>query len=74
MNQISLKRIALLTLVVLALSRTGRIIEFLKGFDLGGILTLEPLRRSPEEGRFLVTIALCVLAFVVLSSLFQKGK
>jgi len=74
MNQISFKRVALLAVVVLALSRTGRILEFLKGLDLGGILTIEPLRRSPEEGRFLVTIALCALVFVVLYSLFQKRK
>jgi len=74
MNQISFKRVALLAMAVLALSRTGRILEFLKGLDLGGILTIEPLRRSPEEGRFLVTIALCALVFVVLYSLLQKRK
>lgn len=74
MNQISFKRVALLAVVVLVLSRTGRILEFLKGLDLGGIATIEPLRHASEGLRCLITIAVGVLAFVVLSSLFQGRK
>jgi hypothetical protein len=74
MNQISLKRVALVAVVVLVLSRTGRILEFLKGLDLGGMLTIEPLRSASEGVRCLITIALCALVFVVLSSLFQRRK
>ncbi len=75
MNRISLKRVALVAAVVLLLSRTGRILEFLKGLDLSGILTLEPLRRTPEDGRCLMTLALGALAIVLLHSwLFRGGK
>ena len=74
MIQLSWKKILIGFLVVLVASRTRRILEFLKGLDFGGILTLEPLRRQPEEGRFLVTIALCVLLFVVLFSLLSRRK
>ena len=74
MNQISFKKIGIAALVLLLLSHIGRIREFVRARDFGGILTLEPLRNSPEEGRFLVTVALCVLVFVVLWSLFTNRK
>jgi hypothetical protein len=74
MSRIRFKRIALVVIGIVLLCQADRIIEFLKRLNPSGILTLEPLRRSPEEGRFLVTIALCVLVFVVLYSLFQRGK
>lgn len=74
MNQISFKRLALLAAVILLLSRTGRILESLKGLDLGGILTLEPLRRTPEDGRCLMTLALGALVIVLLHSWFFRGR
>jgi len=73
-NQISFKKIAIAVAVIFALSRTRQIVEFFKDLDLGGILTLEPLRRTPEEGRFLVTVAVGVLVVVVLWSLVKNRK
>lgn len=74
MNQISFKKIALAALVVFALSRTRQILRFLEELDLGGVLTLEPLRNSPEGARFLVTVALGALAVVLLCSLLSRRK
>ena len=54
MNHISAKKVLWAFIALLLLSRTGRIVQFFEASDLGGILTLEPLRNSPEEGRFLV--------------------
>jgi len=74
MNRIRFKRIALVVLGIVLLCRAGRILAFLQGLDLGGILTLEPLRRMPESGRRLVTIALCALVVVVLHDLLSRRK
>jgi hypothetical protein len=74
MNQISLKKIAVAALVVFALSRTRQILRFIEELDLGGVLTLEPLRNSPEGARFLVTVALGALAVVLLCSLLSRRK
>ncbi|MDX9880272.1 MAG: hypothetical protein RBS72_22175 [Sedimentisphaerales bacterium] len=72
MNQISAKKVLWAFIALLLLSRTGRIVQFFETLDLGGILTLEPLRNSPEGGRFLVTVALLALAFVTIHSFFRK--
>lgn len=72
MNQISLKKLLLVFVAVLLLSRTGRIVQFIEALDFGDILTLAPLRNSPEEGRFLVTVALLVLAFVIIHPFLRK--
>lgn len=74
MNQISFKKIAVAALVVFALSRTRQILQFLEGLELGGILTLEPLRNSPDGARFLVTVALGALAVVLLYNLLSGRK
>jgi len=74
MNQISLKKVLLVFVAVLLLSRTGRIVQFIEALDFSGILTLEPLRNSPKEGRFLVTLALCVLIFVTVISFLRNRR
>jgi hypothetical protein len=74
MNQISFKKIAVAALVVFALSRTRQILRFLDELDLRGILTLEPLRNSPEGARFLATVALGALAVVLFYSLLSRRK
>jgi hypothetical protein len=74
MTQLSWKKLLVGFLVVLLLSRTGRILEFLKELDLSGILTLEPLRRTPEDGRCLMTLALGALGIVLLHSWFFRGR
>lgn len=58
--------------VVFALSGTRQILQFIEALDFGGILALAPLRNSPEDGRFLVTVALLVLAFVTIHSFLRK--
>jgi hypothetical protein len=74
MTRLSWKKLLLGFLIVLVLSRSGRIIEFLKELDLGSILTLEPLRRTPEDGRCLMTLALFALGIVLLHSWFLRGR
>jgi hypothetical protein len=74
MNQISFKKIAATALVVFALSRTRQILRFFEELNLSGILTLEPLRNSPEGARFLVTVALCALVVVLLHNLLSGRK
>jgi hypothetical protein len=74
MNQISFKKIAVAVLVVFALSRTRQILRFLEELDLGGILTVEPLRNSPEGARFLATVALGALAVFLLYNLLSRRK
>lgn len=74
MNRIRFKRIALVLVGVVLLCQAGRILEFITALDLGSMLTLDPLRHASEGVRCLITIALCVLVFVVLSSLFQRRK
>jgi len=72
--RISFKKIAIAFLVILLLSRSGRIIKALTGFGGGQILTLEPLRNSSEEGRFLVALALMALIFVVVLRVFLRRR
>jgi hypothetical protein len=70
--QISFKKVLIGFLVLLVLSRTHRILEWLGSLDLGGVLTLGPLSRVPEDGRFLVTLALCALPVVLLISFLKR--
>jgi len=72
--RISFKKIAIAFFVIFLLSRSRRILEALSGFDGGQILTLEPLKDSPEEGRFLVTLALMALIFLVILRVFLRRK
>jgi hypothetical protein len=72
--RLSLRKILTLLLVLVIVSRTGKILQFLEGLQFDGILTLEPLRRSPEEGRFLVTVLLCALVFVTVFFLINRRK
>lgn len=74
MNKISLRKILILLLVILLLSRTGKILQLFSGLDFNGILTLEPLRDSPQEGRFLVTLGLFALAFITMFVLLNRRK
>jgi hypothetical protein len=74
MNQISFKKIAVAALVVFALSRTRQILQFFEELELGGILTLEPLRNSPAGARFLATVALGALAVVLFYNLLSRRR
>jgi len=74
MNRISFKKIAIAFFVIFLMSRSRRIMEFFSDFDGGGILTLEPLRRSPEMGRHFVTLAILFLCFIILWHLFLRRR
>jgi hypothetical protein len=74
MIQPSFKKILIALAILLVLSRTGKILEFFSDFDGDGILTLQPLRESPEDARFLITIALCALIFVTIFCLLNQRK
>jgi len=74
MNSISLKKILIVFLVIFLMSRTRRIIDFVSDMDTGDILTLEPLSWACVEMRFLVTVALLALGFVVIWTVLMKGK
>ncbi len=74
MSQKTITNVLIAFAIIFLLSRTGKILQFLSGLDAGGILTLGPLRDSPENARFYITLALFVLAFVTIFSLLQKRK
>jgi len=74
MSQKSIRNALIAFAIIFLLSRTGKILEFLSELDPGGILTLAPLRDSPEEARFFVTIALCALIFTVIFCQLNRRK
>lgn len=74
MNQISFKKILILFLVLLLMSKTGKILQLFSSINTDGLLTLEPLSNSPVGARFLVTLALFALLFTTIFLLLNKRK
>jgi len=74
MNKISVQKILIAFLIIFLLSRSGKIVESFSELDCHDILTLEPLRDSPEQGRFFVTILLFALIFVTVFWFLNKRK
>ncbi len=74
MIRLSLKTILIAFLVIFLMSRSRRIIDFFSELDTGGTLTLEPLRNSSESGRYVVTVTLFALAFVIIWKIYLKNK
>lgn len=74
MIQISWKKVLAAFAIILLLSRSRKIIAFVSTLHMGDLLTLEPLRDSSPEARFLVTLALFALFFVTIFRLLQKRK
>jgi len=74
MAQISFKKMLIVFVIIFLLSRSGKILEFFSHLNTDGILTIEPLRESSIEARFLITLALCALAFITVFSLLNKRK
>lgn len=74
MTQISSKKILITLTIIFLLSRTGKIREFISALHFGEILTLEPLRESPPQARFFVTIMFCALVFVTVFCLLNKRR
>ena len=73
---LSLKKIFIAFLVILVMSRTGEIIQRFSEIDTDteSFFTFEPLADTCVEMRFLITIALIVLAFVVTWTLITRDK
>jgi preprotein translocase subunit SecG len=74
MNRISFKKIAIAFFVILLMSKSRRILDALSGLDGGGILTLEPLRQSSELQRYIATMAILFLCFIILWHLFLRRR
>lgn len=74
MPPISLKKVVVVIAIVVLLSRLDRVLALLSRTYLAIYNSLEPLRNSPTDGKFLVTLGLFALAFVVIWSFLQKGK
>jgi hypothetical protein len=74
MNRLSFRRIAIAFFIIFLMSRSRRIIDALSGFDGSGILTLEPLRQSTELQRYIATMAILFLGFIILWHLFLRRK
>ncbi len=74
MNKISVQKILIAFLIIFLLSRSRKIVKFFSELDCSGILTLEPLRESPEQGRFFVTVLLFTLIFVTVFWFLNKRK
>ena len=74
MNKINPKKILVVFLVIFLMSRSRRIINSLSDMDPGGILTLEPLRNSPEETRYIVTLAVFLVFLVILWKTLLRKK
>lgn len=74
MIQPSLKKILIVFAMIFLLSRTGKILEFLFQLHLDEIFTLQPLRQSPERGKFFITILLLAWLATVAFCLLNKRK
>lgn len=74
MNQISFKKVLIVFLVILLMSRTGKILRLFSNVDTDGLLTLEPLRESSPGARYVVTLGVLALIFVTVFCLLHKRK
>ncbi len=75
MAPISLKKIGIIVLVIIALSRLDRILAVATGIYQFFCDSLAPFRDTPAEGRFVVALAILVLVYVtVLRLLHNRGR
>lgn len=74
MNQISFKKVLIAFLIILLMSRTGKILRLFSNVDTDGLLTLEPLRESSSGDRYVVTLGVLSLIFVTVFCLLNKRK
>ena len=72
MNQISLKNIAILAVIIFLMSRAKYIISWLHEMYDRDILTLEPIREFPDGARAAITVVFYLLIFVVIWKLILK--
>lgn len=72
--RISFRKILIAFLIIFLLSRSRRILDAFSGFDGGGILTLEPLRNCSELQRYIATMAILFLCFIIFWHLFLRRR
>ena len=76
MNQISLKKIFIVLVVIFLLSQSGKLIRFFTNLKLEGLFfdSMEPLRKSPVEARYVLTLLLFALIYITIFKLLQNRK
>lgn len=75
MAPISLKKIGIIVLVIIALSRLDRILAIATDIYQFFCDSLAPFRDTPAEGRFAVALAILVLAYVtIFKFLYGRGR
>ncbi|OHB72905.1 MAG: hypothetical protein A2Z25_21195 [Planctomycetes bacterium RBG_16_55_9] len=74
MNRPSLKLILLFFVIMFVMSRTGKMMAFFSRLNLHGILTIEPWRKASEGERYILTVLLAALCFVIIWSIFILKK
>jgi len=74
MIRISPRKILLAAAIIFLLSRTRKLIEFLSALNASDILTLQPLRDSPPQARYFVTLMVLALAYVTVYFLLLRRK
>ena len=75
MPPLSLKKILAAVAAIVVLAYNRRIIDCLKSIWDWFVTGLEPLRNSPAEARFVLTLLLMALLFITLYRFFMnRGK
>jgi len=74
MNNISLKKILVLFLLLVLVSHSRDIIRLICELDVGEIFSLRPLRESPEQAKFFVAIMTGALLFTTVFCLLNKHR
>lgn len=74
MTKVNWKSVVIALLVLIVIARARQIVAFFSTFQGGDILTLAPLRDSPVESRFIVTLGFLALIFVTIFCLLLLNK
>ena len=74
MKQVSIEKILAVFVVLFLLSRTGTILKWFSEQNGGELFTLQPLLDQPAEGRYVVTLLVMALGFVIVWKLLLHKK
>ena len=74
MDRISVKKIGIAFLIILVLSRSGKIIAYLSNLEWDTCFTLQPLRDSPPLARYVATLLVLMLVYVTIVKILMKRK